>query len=203
MMGASKTRIGRRWGRGWSSIRSPKLRPWEQNPRRISERRLEELGRALEADREMLWVRPLIANADRVVFCGNQRLRAAMQRGWEKVPTVFVEIDDERLQVVGAARQQHVGRVGRTGACRTTGRAGRWWCRSRVDRVRRSRPRPDPCRAGAAGRPGRRAAASGRRAGLATRRDLSARRPPARSAEMRAIRSWSPACSAMRAPRCC
>ena len=75
------------------------LRPWERNPRRISGERLEALKRSLEADREMLAARPLIALPDGRVICGNQRLLAARELGWEAIPTVVVDLDEKRAAV--------------------------------------------------------------------------------------------------------
>ena len=45
-----------------------------------------ELKQNLLADREMLWARPLIALPDGTVICGNQRLLAARELGWETIP---------------------------------------------------------------------------------------------------------------------
>lgn len=76
-----------------------RLSCWPVNPRRISPGRLEDLQRALEADPEMLWARPLIATLDGTVVCGNQRLRAAQGLGWEAIPAVFVDLDPERAKL--------------------------------------------------------------------------------------------------------
>lgn len=76
-----------------------KLRPAPGNPRRIRPERLEQLKRALEADREMLAVRPLVALPDGTVVMGNQRLRAAQELGWKSIPCVTVELDAERARL--------------------------------------------------------------------------------------------------------
>jgi site-specific DNA-methyltransferase (adenine-specific) len=76
-----------------------RLRPWPGNPRKIAGRRFEELKRALKADPEMLWARPLLALPDGTVFCGNQRLLAALELGWTSIPLVFVDIDLARATV--------------------------------------------------------------------------------------------------------
>src|SRR5581483_11662511 len=75
------------------------LRQWDRNPRRISGERLEALKRSLEADRQMLEARPLIALLDGRVVCGNQRLLAAQELGWETIPTIVVDLDEERAAV--------------------------------------------------------------------------------------------------------
>jgi DNA methylase/ParB-like nuclease domain len=69
------------------------LRPHPSNPRRITDARLAQLGRTLEAEREMLQARPLIALPDGTVIAGNQRLAAAVALGWESIPVVYADLD--------------------------------------------------------------------------------------------------------------
>ena len=76
-----------------------RLRPAPGNPRRISGERLEALKRSLAADPEMLEARPLVALPDGVVVCGNMRLLAARELGWETIPVVTVELDPERARL--------------------------------------------------------------------------------------------------------
>src|SRR5437879_2217496 len=76
-----------------------RLRLWPGNPRRIAPTRLDDLKRALQGDPAMLWARPLIALPSGVVVAGNQRLRAAVELGWESIPTLFVDLDWERAKV--------------------------------------------------------------------------------------------------------
>lgn len=70
------------------------LKPWARNPRKISPRALTELKRSLEHDPGMMLARPLIALPDGRVIAGNQRLAAAIELGWEDVPTVYVDLDE-------------------------------------------------------------------------------------------------------------
>lgn len=49
---------------------------------------MDQLKWSLEADREMLRARPLIALPEGTVLCGNQRLKAAIALGWEYIPTL-------------------------------------------------------------------------------------------------------------------
>jgi DNA modification methylase len=74
------------------------LRPWPGNPRRISGERLEALKQSMVADPAMLWARPLLALPDGTVFSGNQRLRAAVELGWETVPALRVDLDWDRAR---------------------------------------------------------------------------------------------------------
>jgi DNA modification methylase len=66
------------------------LRAWPENPRRIRPARFDDLKRAMVAERAMLEAKPLWALPDGVVFAGNQRLRAALELGWDAIPVVTV-----------------------------------------------------------------------------------------------------------------
>lgn len=68
------------------------LRPFDGNPRKISERGLEKLQRSIE---EFGFVNPVLAQAGtRMVIAGHQRLKAAEAAGLDKVPVVFLDLDD-------------------------------------------------------------------------------------------------------------
>jgi DNA modification methylase len=75
------------------------LRSWPENPRSIRPDRLADLMKALEADREMLAARPLIALPDGTVICGNQRLLAAKQLGWDSLPVITADLDAQRARL--------------------------------------------------------------------------------------------------------
>jgi DNA modification methylase len=77
-------------------VRVAELRPNPQNPVRIRPERFKHLQRTLSAEPELLQVRPLIALHDGTVIAGNQRLEAARALGWERVPVVFVKLDEAR-----------------------------------------------------------------------------------------------------------
>ncbi len=47
----------------------------------------------------MLWARPLIALPDGTVICGNQRLLAARELGWQTIPTITVDLDRDRARL--------------------------------------------------------------------------------------------------------
>jgi DNA modification methylase len=74
------------------------LRPHERNPRTITAPRLAALKADLDADPEMLRARPLIALPDGRVIAGNQRLRAVVELGWETVPAVYADLDENRAR---------------------------------------------------------------------------------------------------------
>ncbi len=67
-----------------------------RNPRTITPARLKQLCATLDAERDMLQARPIVALPDGTVIAGNQRLAAALELGWQTIPTVFADLDDER-----------------------------------------------------------------------------------------------------------
>lgn len=78
------------------NVKVSKLREWDRNPRRIEDTRYQSLVRSLREDPEMLRARPLIAMKDGRVIAGNMRLAAARDLGWDTVPTVYVDLDEDR-----------------------------------------------------------------------------------------------------------
>jgi ParB-like chromosome segregation protein Spo0J len=84
-----------------TAVKAPADIPLDQlhqhpgNPRKITKVRLEQLQRTLTAERDMLAARPLIALPDGTVIAGNQRLAAARELGWETIPVVYADLDEE------------------------------------------------------------------------------------------------------------
>ncbi|MBI4171383.1 MAG: ParB N-terminal domain-containing protein [Actinobacteria bacterium] len=74
------------------------LRPWDENPRSITSERLENLRRALAADPEFLRLRPILARSDGLIYCGNQRYRAAVANGATAVPAVLEDVDERTMR---------------------------------------------------------------------------------------------------------
>lgn len=85
------------------------LRENPANPRRIRPDRLEQLKQALAADPDMLRARPLVALPDGTVICGNMRLRAARELGWQKIPAVVADLDPERITLWTLRDNQEYG----------------------------------------------------------------------------------------------
>jgi ParB-like nuclease domain len=79
--------------------RVAELRENPENPRSISEPRLDALTRSIDADPAMLAARPLIALPDGTVIAGNMRLRAAKALGWETIPVVYADLDPQRARL--------------------------------------------------------------------------------------------------------
>ncbi len=72
------------------------LIPAEYNPRIITDEGYRNLKTSLEKDPEFMKARPLIVNTfsgrEGIVIAGNQRLKAAKDLGWEKIPCVLVKV---------------------------------------------------------------------------------------------------------------
>lgn len=66
-----------------------KLKPNENNPRKISKARLEELKKSLQAFPDMLKLRPLIVDENNVVIGGNQRFKALIALGIKSAPVIY------------------------------------------------------------------------------------------------------------------
>jgi DNA modification methylase len=66
--------------------------PW--NPRSISDERFANLCRSIEADPELLWRRPILAQTDGTVYAGNMRLRAAQHLGMTTIPAIVEDVPD-------------------------------------------------------------------------------------------------------------
>ena len=68
------------------------LREADENPREINEERFAALKYSLQKDPSMMEARPIIVDARRGdVVCGNMRLRACTELGWEEVPVYAKE----------------------------------------------------------------------------------------------------------------
>jgi ParB-like chromosome segregation protein Spo0J len=80
-------------------VRVDELHASPANPRRIAPKRLDQLKRSLVADPLMLQSRPVIALPDGTIVAGNMRWRAAVELGWDSIPTVVVDLDSERARV--------------------------------------------------------------------------------------------------------
>lgn len=80
----------------WSPVPVTELRPNERNPRSISRQRFDDLVYSLREDPDMLQARPIVALPDGRVIMGNMRLRAAIELGWETIPTMVVDLDETR-----------------------------------------------------------------------------------------------------------
>ena len=69
-----------------------KVASW--NPRSHQRSRLLNLAASIEADADLLWRHPILAQRDGTVYAGNLRLLAAQHLGLETVPAVIEDIPD-------------------------------------------------------------------------------------------------------------
>lgn len=70
----------------------------ENNPRTISDSKLEQLCDSIERDSKFFWVRPCLVNqidGKNIVYAGNQRLKAAKKLGWKEVPCILESLTIE------------------------------------------------------------------------------------------------------------
>ena len=81
---------------GLHQVPLSELRESESNPRSISDSRFDALKYALANDPEMLQARPLIAMPNGEVICGNMRLRAMKEMGWEESWAFVADLSPER-----------------------------------------------------------------------------------------------------------
>lgn len=77
-----------------------KLKPSAYNPRVISDEDMDSLKRAME---EFGCVEPLVVNKDFSVIGGHQRLVAAKDLGWKKVPVVMVDLPEDKAMALNLA----------------------------------------------------------------------------------------------------
>lgn len=69
-----------------------KLKLNDQNPRHISQDKLEKLKKSINEFPEMISLRPIIVNKDYIVIGGNMRLTALLQLGYKEIPDEWVKI---------------------------------------------------------------------------------------------------------------
>lgn len=67
------------------------LRENPDNPRKITEKDMKRLIESVQKFPRMLYLRPIVADADHIVLGGNMRLRAAKAAGFTTVPVLYAE----------------------------------------------------------------------------------------------------------------
>lgn len=67
----------------------------EDNPRHISEEKLEALKRSIKGFEKMMSLRPIIVNKQKVILGGNMRYKALIELGYKSVPKEWVKVADE------------------------------------------------------------------------------------------------------------
>src|SRR5690606_23334754 len=108
--------VGSKKGRMRIEYVSPDvLRPFEGNPRTISERGLEKLQRSVE---EFGFTNPiLVQRGTNMIIAGHQRLKAAKAAGLTEVPVVYLDMDDTTAKAYTIAdnrlAEEKIGRASR------------------------------------------------------------------------------------------
>jgi len=73
------------------------IRGNEDNPRTITEDKFKQLVKSIRDFPQMLKLRPLVLDKDKVVLGGNMRLRACIELGYKTVPVIYAsELTDEQ-----------------------------------------------------------------------------------------------------------
>ena len=79
-------------------INIKKIKPNSGNPRVIKDYKFKKLVRSIQNFPEMLDLRPIVVNEDKVVLGGNMRLRACQEAGLEEVPIIVAKDLNEAKQ---------------------------------------------------------------------------------------------------------
>jgi hypothetical protein len=79
-------------------INIKQIKPNSGNPRVIKDYKFKKLVRSIQNFPEMLDLRPIVVNEDKVVLGGNMRLRACQEAGLEEVPIIVAKDLNEAKQ---------------------------------------------------------------------------------------------------------
>src|SRR6266404_5210691 len=95
-------------------IEISKLELLERNPRKITQEQFSKLKKSLKQDPKFFELRPCLVNRVQnkymTVYAGNQRVRAAKDLGWTKVPCIIDdELDAETMRFRVVADNAHFG----------------------------------------------------------------------------------------------
>lgn len=71
------------------------ITPNENNPRNITDEKLEKLKKSIREFEKMMKLRPIIVNKDGVVLGGNMRCRALEALGYTEIPDEWVKVADD------------------------------------------------------------------------------------------------------------
>jgi ParB-like chromosome segregation protein Spo0J len=72
------------------------LKPNPDNPRFIKDDKFKKLVQSIKDFPEMLKLRPIVINLDKMVLGGNMRLKAAIDAGLKEVPVVIADLSKEQ-----------------------------------------------------------------------------------------------------------
>ena len=72
------------------------LKPNPNNPRFIKDEKFKKLVQSIKDFPEMLKIRPIVINLEKIVLGGNMRLKAAVDAGLKEVPVVIADLTKEQ-----------------------------------------------------------------------------------------------------------
>lgn len=81
-------------------IEISKLNPNEDNPRKISFKKLESLCESIKNNAEYFEARPIICDKNLTIWAGNSRFKAAQKLGLKKVPVHIIDLPEEKMREI-------------------------------------------------------------------------------------------------------
>jgi len=85
------------------------IQPNPKNPRIVRDHRYKQLLTSLRQFPEMLALRPIVVNAEKIVLAGNARLKAARELGFETIPVIVAHLTPEQEQEFVIKDNVHAG----------------------------------------------------------------------------------------------
>jgi len=82
------------------------LKPAKYNPRKISEKQLQDIQNSLK---EFGFVDPVIANKDFTIIGGHQRIKAWSALGYDTVPVFFMDLDKRKEKELNVRLNKNTG----------------------------------------------------------------------------------------------
>lgn len=76
------------------------LRPHKDNPRKIKAREVEKLCESIKSNPEYFEARPIICDANYIIWAGNSRYKAAKQLGLTQVPVHIIDLPEEKMREI-------------------------------------------------------------------------------------------------------
>lgn len=77
-------------------VSADQIKSNDKNPRQISNAAFHSLCRSVKDFPQMAEARPIVVNKDMMILGGNMRYRAMVKNGWEKIPIIQVDWDEDK-----------------------------------------------------------------------------------------------------------
>jgi len=77
-----------------------RLKPNKDNPRKISHKELEKLAKSITDNPEYFEARPIITDAQFLIYAGHSRYKAAKMLGMDKVPVHVMNLPPEKMREI-------------------------------------------------------------------------------------------------------